>query len=600
MKPTIEYLKDSFKIDYEAFESSRREASQVWDLYHNRHYTAEQLAILAQRGQPAETFNVVKMFARMLVGYYSTVVNTVVVQPANPRDITTASVLNDTINYVFDDNRFDIEGDEIKLGGLVSGLLCSYTNVEKTGEGDQFNRPLYRTNVHSVPDNEIILDANSTKDDYSDAVRLHRFKWLSKDQVIKAFGNESVEKLDAYHNFLNEEDTEFEYNYGESFTGYFKVYDNFLIVHTVTEDTDGRRWSTFWSDEVKLQESEITYQDTKWPYRVQKLQSSDKTEYYGIFREVIEPQKALNQAVLQIQLMVNSEKVMVESDAVENIDDFATAYNRVNAVIPVVNLQGVRLDKLSREIAEQYTIIDNALNRIQRVLGINDSFLGMAFASDSGRKVKLQQNQTVMSLRYITARIEAFYRSLGEDIGNLVKQYYTATQILAITDDYTGQRWVELNKPIMEGNEPVLIPETDPATGDLAKDDFGNIIMAPVSEEDSDLAFTEFQIKIVSSSYNDEDEKSQLLLETVMSGSVGTMMSKVNPAGFFQMAGLSMKSMSTKHSPEIAKILEQTAAMLQQSPEAQQGASEMAAGGTGQQPLSKSLKLPQNTNEGVA
>ena len=60
------------------------------------------------------------------------------------------------------------------------------------------------------------------------------------------------------------------------------------------------------------------------------------------------------------------------------------------------------------------------------MLGINDSFLGMAFASDSGRKVKLQQNATIMSLRYITARMQAFYKSLGEDIVALVKQFYHA------------------------------------------------------------------------------------------------------------------------------------------------------------------------------
>ena len=61
MKATIEDLKDSFKIGYEAFEYSRREANGIWDLYHNRHFTDEQLSVLSNRGQPAETFNVIKL-----------------------------------------------------------------------------------------------------------------------------------------------------------------------------------------------------------------------------------------------------------------------------------------------------------------------------------------------------------------------------------------------------------------------------------------------------------------------------------------------------------------------------------------------------------
>ena len=70
MKATIEELKDTFKIGYEIYEDSRKEAMEVWDLFHNRHYTQEQLSVLANRGQPKETFNVFKMFGRMLIGYY--------------------------------------------------------------------------------------------------------------------------------------------------------------------------------------------------------------------------------------------------------------------------------------------------------------------------------------------------------------------------------------------------------------------------------------------------------------------------------------------------------------------------------------------------
>lgn len=69
MKIDIEILKDTFKISYDTFKDSRDEALKVLDLYHNRQYTDTQLLTLANRGQPAETFNVIKMFARMLLGY---------------------------------------------------------------------------------------------------------------------------------------------------------------------------------------------------------------------------------------------------------------------------------------------------------------------------------------------------------------------------------------------------------------------------------------------------------------------------------------------------------------------------------------------------
>lgn len=617
MKAKIQDLKDTFKTGYEAFETSREEAEEVWDLYHNRHYTHDQLSILENRGQPKETFNVIKMFARMLVGYYSTVVNTAVVRPRHPRNVTTATVLNDTINYTFEQNRFDIEGDQIKLGGLISGLMCCYTEVQDTGERDQFGRPINFIKLHHVPDYEIVTDPMSTLDDYSDARFLHRFKWLTEDDVIELFGNRVKEKLEPYKNFTDAESADFDKRYENTngidagFAGYYRVSDNYLIVHSVIEDSKGERWSIYWHDDTILAKNKITYKKARWPYRVQKLHSSNKAEYYGIFREVIESQKAINQALLQIQLMANTTKVFVEKDAVDDIEEFKRAVNRVNGVIPVDELSGIKVEQMSKEVLDQYTILDRALDRIQRVLGINDSFLGMAYASDSGRKVKLQQNATIMSLRYLTARIESFYRSLAMDVARLAQQYYRANQFLRLTDAMTGERWVEINKPMEmftgqydeQGQpifEPILLEVLDPASLEPETDEEGNILLAPVSEEGTDFEFDDFDIVVESSSYNDEDEKGQLMLESVMSGQIGQMLAQVNPAGFFKVSSLAMKTMGTKYSPQISQIMEETASMLSQNPQAQQEASMMAQGGSPQEAgMSQSLKLPQNTNEGL-
>ncbi len=135
--------------------------------------------------------------------------------------------------------------------------------------------------------------------------------------------------------------------------------------------------------------------------------------------------------------MANTQKAFVENDAVEDMAEFTDAFNRVNAVIPVEDLNGIKIENLTRDVLDQYTIIDRALDRIQKVLGINDSFLGQAFASDSGRKVKLQQNQTVMAMNPVTNRISQFYRLLGWDMINLFKQYYNTNQVIRITDPVT-------------------------------------------------------------------------------------------------------------------------------------------------------------------
>jgi len=574
MKTDLETLKDSFQLGHDAYYDSRVEALDVMDKYHNRHYTNEQLAVLETRGQPAETFNIIKMFGRMLLGYYSTVINTIKVNPSQVDDIQTAAILHDLVNQTFRVNNFVSEGDKIKLDGILTGLMCSYVNVSKTGEKDEFGRDKYKIDISHIPALELVLDPMSRLDDYSDARYIHRFKWMPADELANQFGKKYLDVLQAYDNHTNITESEFEYTYNVRFQGRYKQFDNYLVVHTIIKDDKNKWWSIFWSGDTELSRKEVTYKEVKNPYRVQKLHTSNKVEHYGVFRDIIETQNAINQALLKIQLMVNTQKVFVETTAIDNLTNFTNQVNRVNAVIPVKSIAGIKIENLTREVLDQYTIIDKALDRIQRVLGINDSFLGIAYASDSGSKVKLQQNASVVALRYVTSKVESFYRLLGWDILNLIKQYYTAHDVIRIADTYEGQKWLEVNAPmqVLTGRinpqtgtpemrllfEEVLDPETlKPIT---AED--GSIVMAPIPTRETEIAFTKADIEVDTVAYNDEDEKNQVMLEQFINGPIGNMLSQVNPVGYFKATELAVRNIKSKYSLEIGNILNETVQML--------------------------------------
>lgn len=606
---SIEYLKDTFHIGYNAYESSRNEAEEVWEMFHNRQYNSQELNVLRERGQPAETFNVLKVFTRMILGYYSTVINNISASPVSVEDTVTSAVLNDIISHVLRVNQFTSEGDKLKLSGLITGLMCAEISVVDTEETDRFGRVVKQIKLRHVPSREVVLDASSELDDYSDARYIHRFKWISEESVIATYGKEAVAKLQEHFNFTGQADADYSINGREIENGIYQVHDNYLIIHSVTKSADGKVWSTYWSDDVILAQEEITHAEVTFPYRVTKIHVSDDREYYGIYREVIQTQKAINQALTKLQQIINTQKALVEDGAVDDMDQFEIAFNRVSGVIPVKDLQGIKIETMSREAQELYIVIDKAFDRIQRVLGINDSFLGMAFASDSGRKVKLQQNASITALHYLTARIELFYRLVGWDVANLVKQYYKANQILRITDSASGDRFTEINKPMevftgqldQNTGEPIMQIQyeevLDPATGKPVADADGNMTVAPIPEPDTDMEFTKVEIIIESTAYNDEDEKNQLMLEQVLAGSVGQMLAQVNPAGYFKVAGLSMKSMKTKNALEIASVFAETSNMLGGNQQAQQQASEASQNQPQQGGSSAQLKLPQNTNE---
>lgn len=585
MKTDISTLQDLFKISYETFESSRIEEKEVSNMYHNRQYTEEQLAIFEKRGQPSETFNIVKLFARLLVGYYSTVVNTVKVQPRQENDALTALLLNDVVQYTFENNNFETEGDKVKLDGMLSGLMCVYEDVIKTGKKDSYGRDIHRIQLSHVPSREILLDPISRKEDYSDARFIHRFKWVDADYLEKILrennsaskSKEIFDRLVAYENHVNQSDTDFDLFYDNKFTGLYTQYDNYLLIHTIIADEKGKVWSVFWCGDEEVSRKEVTYREVRFPYRVQRIHTSDKAEYYGLFREVIEAQKAINQALTRIQLMATSQKAFVQRGAVEDLDSFTDSFNRVNAVVPVIKLDGIKVENLSSTVLEQYALIDKAFNRVQKVLGINDSFLGMAYASDSGRKVKLQQNATILSLRYVTTKVEQLYRLLGWDIVNLVKQFYTAHEVIRIANQATGEHWIEINKPMEiwsgrfdgEGKPVMDVPfeeVTDPESNEPMIDEEGNYVVAPIPDTETEIAFSDVDLSIDTTAYNDEDETNRLMIEAVLNGNVGVALQQYNPGGYLEVAALGISTIRTRHSQNIAEVLRQTAEMLKNQP----------------------------------
>lgn len=576
MSPLLMACKDAYKISNSQFEPCISEGQEIIDLYHNRQYTQSQLDTIASNGQPAETFNVIKMLANAIIGYLDTVVNEVSVEPRYMSSASVALLVNDVTKYTLDTNDFEALSKRLKLDGILTGLMVIHEDVIETGKKDKYGRKIYDIKLAHVPSWQVRIDPQSMLDDYTDARYIHHSKWMPEEDIEAAFGTKAVQQLTEYYNFL---DGDPQSEYERQFTngrdqGEYKQYNNYLVVKTVIK-FGGKIWSVIWNDQVILEKKEVTFKDVKFPYRIIKLSSSDIAEYYGPFRDISETQKAINQALLQIQLLVNTSKAFVEDNAVTDLEEFKELFNRINAIIPVSDLAGIRVEDMSRDVQQQYVIIDQALNRIKMVLGINDSFLGNTFASDSGRKVALNQASSASQLTIIVDRISFMYKMIGEDITNLIKQYYRAEQVFRIAEPLNTNHYIKVNIPIQMPTgqlgpngevitQPIMDEELDPETGEPLEDEYGNIIVTPMNDPDTALEFSDVNIKVVASRGQNSAERNQLLLETVINGPAGQILMQTNPAAYVRTLAMQVSEFGTKHSLEIARLMMETALGIEQ------------------------------------
>jgi hypothetical protein len=175
----------------------------------------------------------------------------------------------------------------------------------------------------------------------------------------------------------------------------------------------------------------------------------------------------------------------------------------------------------------------------------------------------------------VVDRTRALIKFIGEDIVKLAKQFYRGSQILKISDPLNAYHFVEVNSPLMypvginpqTGEpimQPVLVPDEDPNTGEIMKDDKGRIIMVPLNDPETDIEFAEVDIVVHATRTDNAEEKNQLLFETFINGPMGQTLLQANPAGAFEAMAMMVSEFGTKHSIEIARMLMSTSAQLKQ------------------------------------
>ena len=577
----IELLKEKYRVSTEAYELSRIDAEEVLDFYHNYQYDDFTINSIRNVGQPVETYNIIKWFAHILTAHYATQVQTIKVMPQTERDTDLAFVLQDLLDVIFRQNKMETEGDKIKLHGLLTGLLCSYQTAIDTGKKDEYGRPIYQVKIVHIPSDEIMLDPMSRLEDYSDAEYIHRHKWISMRQLKKRFklSKETIDNLEAYRNTTDNPFADFDRKHpNQNRHNIYRTDEFFMVVHTIIEDDDGDVWSCYWCcDEILLKEK-IEYKEFKFPYRVEKLYQGNRTSYYGVFREIMEIQKSINQCLIKIQRLANTAKVLVNNTAVTDRAQFVDDISSISAVAFVDDINGIRVEQRKAEISDQYILIDRLLERAKNIIGITDSMLGISAASDSGRKFQLEHNVSIYSLNYLTKRIEQYYRMLARDVLALVKETYTAHQVISVVDQDLGARWLEINKPIQfspeladsiptnafidDKNNIVEMKQDDDGVPEY--DANGEILVEPIPTKDSQIYFADTQIEIDTQDTHNDQERAQIVYETMLSGAAGQAMLQINPADFFGANADIIKLLGVRKGQKLIDRFERTAQLVAQ------------------------------------
>ena len=570
----IEELQAQCQHSITCYEDSYEEARTAHDYYHGRHWGVDEYTQLIEKRIPPMYINMFRKLSDRLVGHLGTVVNTVRIIPQQRQDVALAEILNTLVNYTFRSNSFDTEeGQDIQLQGLLTGLFCCTCMPVATGQQDEFGRDKYQIEMKMVPVYDIILDPASKELDYSDARYIHRSLWLTEEQLLEEFPNVDVGKLSiGVSSTGSSYDLHYRYNKTNTGNPCSTMYN---VIHSCVQDVKGKRESIYWCGGEEIERTEITYNRNKFPYVIHKVHREDTAnEFYGAFRDAIPHQQAINHAMISLHQIINTQKKFIGKNAVKDIDQFTKdlASPGVSA-IPVEQLDQI-IDAIKPGAAqEQLSIIRFHIEQLESQLGINDAFLGVANASDSGRKVEIQRQSTVTSLKTTERRTQQFTRNIARSVCNIIGQYFTFSDAYNIAEPGTVDRWVEINKPVLiikrddngnpildENNQPIwnysFEEVRDPGSNKTMEDEDGNALYAPVVAYESEIRNFDSDIKVDTTIYNNEKEAAAELANTLLNSAAGQILKEVAPGAYLLAISELSRGLKTVATDKVADLME--------------------------------------------
>lgn len=189
------------------------------------------------------------------------------------------------------------------------------------------------------------------------------------------------------------------------------------------------------------------------PFVIRKLlidNSEKKNDYYGLFRDIRPLQDALNFSMLRMQNMLGSTKLLMEKDAVEDIDVFQEDYARDDGVAEVnsgaIAAGKIKEIKHSADLAQLGNMTAGYKKAAPKLIGATDELFGAAVNRMSGYAIEQRQNVGMVGLQEYMSASDNLETQAFTKLSYIIQQYYTAEQILRISERKDVERYFTINE----------------------------------------------------------------------------------------------------------------------------------------------------------
>lgn len=433
-----------FEDAEEATEDARKTSERDRDYFDGKQFTAAELKILRDRGQPDIVINRIQPKVTFLLGWEASNRTDPRAFPRTPMDEDASEAATDALRYVHDASDLQQHFSGCWEHMLVEG----YGGLELTIEANQDGQP----EIVPVmwPWDRLFYDPHSRRHDFSDARYVGGVLWMDHEEVTERW----PEAADAIGTMVNEQSFSRTYDdrpnkwvsRGSVGSGRKRV----RIVQMYHREDGVWRHCTF-TKGAKLEAMDVPFIDQKglsWcPLLLQSAYVDRQNNRYGLVRSMIGVQDEINKRRAKALHRLTMRQFQFERGAVDDVDAMKAELAKPDGAIETnPGFAFAPLDKTA-ELRGELELLQEAKNEIE-LLGPNAAMLGKDSKAPSGRAILANQQSGQTEISFLLDRHRHLKKRTYQRIWDLIRQYKNAEWWVRVTDDEKNVKFVGLNRPV--------------------------------------------------------------------------------------------------------------------------------------------------------
>lgn len=491
----INELRQKFEasIEHPVWRRWRDNATRDIKYVEGEQWTAEELKILKERGQPDTVFNEIKLALNRIMGIYNQQNVKMVFRGRNTPDDEAANVASEALLYVLQNNDYKFKESEVVRDGNITGMGMFAVSVKM----DDYFQPVIDITADDCLN--YYIDPNSRAYDLSDAEFVCRARWMSLSLAKKKYpsvagklsniagsevptGNEDTIRYNHYYDPKNERVRIVECWYKEHEVKklalvypYDEKYNPAIGNHVI----DVTKWSKskinkFKKDypqtnilekedvkikvgvfcgNVLIKHYDSPYTHNMFPFVPYFVYRRRDGEPYSEVRGLISPQDSINKRHSKSLHYLNVNQIIAEEGAFRDEDEARDEANRPDGLLLHKKNYKVEINKNLDLSQGHMALLSASEDYIQRSLPIPAEALGQKSELRSGRALERKELMSITPLATIFKNLSRTRVLLAKMVLELIKQFWTDEKVFYVFDDAgdrSSGRQVVITKEMLE------------------------------------------------------------------------------------------------------------------------------------------------------